>query len=357
MENEDIFYDAEKEEPEEAPINDISKIISYNVANTIEVLKLKIDNQEIDLRPEFQRDFVWDINRASLFIDSLLLGLPIPSIFLGKSKEDENYIVIDGQQRLKSAYYYLIGKFNSNGQETLFSLRNLPEREWNDKSYEELSDKHKKRIRNAIINTTIIEDINLRPDVVHDLFFRLNTGGMPLTDQEIRNCVYIGVFNQQINELNKNKNWRFVLGQEKPDRRLRDVELVLRYFSLLNSRDTYKPSMRVFLSNFQKENRNNSNCLSSNNEIFTKTVDTIYNEIGADAFRVTRTINKSVCDAIMVSISQIILSGEKLIDLKKQHRKLIEDEEFKKYTSSGTSSPTNVFGRIDLARNYFLGLK
>src|SRR3954470_16649233 len=88
------FESEEQEEVEEVAPEELQKIISYNVANTVEVLKLKIDNQEINLQPEFQRDFVWDINRASLFIDSLIIGLPIPSIFLGKSKEDENYIVI-----------------------------------------------------------------------------------------------------------------------------------------------------------------------------------------------------------------------------------------------------------------------
>jgi hypothetical protein len=100
------FENDEFEEVEESSTKDLSRIVSYNIANTIEVLILKIDNREIDLQPEFQRDFVWDINRASLFIDSLLIGLPIPSIFLGKSSEDESYKVIDGQQRLKSAYFF-----------------------------------------------------------------------------------------------------------------------------------------------------------------------------------------------------------------------------------------------------------
>ena len=104
--NTDIeFEDEEIEEISESSPEELSKIISYNIANTVEVLKFKIDNDEIDLKPEFQRDFVWDINRASLFIDSLITNLPIPSIFLGKSKEDETYKVIDGQQRLKSVYF------------------------------------------------------------------------------------------------------------------------------------------------------------------------------------------------------------------------------------------------------------
>lgn len=102
------FQDEENEEIKESSADELGKIVSYNVANTVEVLKFKIDNNEIDLKPEFQRDFVWDINRASLFIDSLLIGLPIPSIFLGKSKDDETYKVIDGQQRLKYITIYVL---------------------------------------------------------------------------------------------------------------------------------------------------------------------------------------------------------------------------------------------------------
>ena len=351
------FENEEIEETEESPIADLQKIVSYNVANTIEVLKLKIDNEEINLKPEFQRDFVWDIKRASLFIDSLIIGLPIPSIFLGKSKEDENFMVIDGQQRLKSAYYYMTGSFYVNGESTIFSLKDLKNRDWDGQTYDELDVKFKKRIRNAVINTTIIEDINSRPKVVHDLFHRLNTGGMPLTDQEIRNCVYSGDFNKQLFELNRNKEWRALLGNEIPDRRLRDAELILRFFALFHNVSSYEPSMKIFLSNFQDTNKKNADFLAGNKEIFEKTVGLILNYIGTDAFRTTRSVNKSMCDSIMVAIAQILHSGKTPVDLKANHKKLIADESYRRYTQSGTSTQTNVKSRIDLARNYFLGLK
>ena len=359
IENESENIQFEKEEVdviEESSVAELQKIVSYNVANTVEVLKIKIDNGEINLKPEFQRDFVWDINRASLFIDSLILGLPIPSIFLGKSKEDENYMVIDGQQRLKSAYYYMNGSFIANEKSVLFTLKGLTKRDWDGLSYAELDDKFKKRIRNAVINTTIIEDIDSKPRVIHDLFHRLNTGGMPLTDQEIRNCVYTGVFNKQILELNKNPFWRKLLGVEVPDKRLRDAELVLRFFALFLS-VKYEPSMKYFLSEFQEENKDNIDFIQTNNEVFTQTVSLIFNEIGATAFKTSRAINKSMCDSIMVAIAQILVSNKEIINLKQNYERLIIDETYIKYTQSGTSTHRNVVGRIDLARNYFLGLK
>jgi uncharacterized protein with ParB-like and HNH nuclease domain len=351
------FENEEIEEVEESSTEELQKIVSYNVANTVEVLKLKVDNDEINLKPEFQRDFVWDINRASLFIDSLIIGLPIPSIFLGKSKEDENYIVIDGQQRLKSAYYYMTGKFISDETESIFSLRNLKGRDWNNLTYAELDDKYKKRIRNAVLNTTIIEDINSKPLVVHDLFHRLNTGGMPLTDQEIRNCVYTGIFNKQILELNKNASWRKLLDKDTPDKRLRDAELILRFFALLHGVQSYSPSMKLFLSEYQKDNKNNTGFIESNADIFEKTVNIILNDIGEKAFKTTRSINKSICDSLMVAIAQILQSGKQLKDVKTNYLRLIQDEDYRRYVTSGTSGESSVKGRIDLARNYFLNLK
>jgi hypothetical protein len=251
----------------------------------------------------------------------------------------------------------MTGKFISEDKKIVFALKNLKDREWNGKTYAELEEKHKRRIRNAVLNTTIIEDITSRPNVVHDIFHRLNTGGMPLTDQEIRNCVYTGVFNKQLIELNRNKNWRALLGQPNPDRRLRDAELILRFFALLKNLVNYKPSMRDFLSNYQDKNKNNTNFLSENKEIFEKTVDLIHNQIGTHAFKITTTLNKSVTDSIMVGIAQILLKGNPISDIKSSYSALITDAEYRDYVTSGTSTETRVHGRIDLARNYFSGTK
>jgi uncharacterized protein with ParB-like and HNH nuclease domain len=356
--SEEIEFDNEEiEEIEESSVEDLAKIVSYNVANTVEVLKLKIDNEEIALKPEFQRDFVWDIKRASLFIDSLLIGLPIPSIFLGKDKAEESYIVIDGQQRLKSVYYYITGSFVSDNKKMIFALRNLKDREWDGKTFEELDKKLQRRINNAVLNTTVIEDINFRPKVVHDLFHRLNTGGMPLTDQEIRNCVYTGGFNNLLIELNKNENWRKLIGKQHVDRRLRDVELILRFFALLNGLTKYKPSMREFLSTYQEQNKNNADVIRSNKNIFDQTVSLILDSIGSDAFKLKTTLNKSVCDSIMVSVAQILIENKNISNLKNNYQKLIQDTDYGKYVVSSTSAQSSVWGRVDLARNYFLNLK
>lgn len=337
-------------------LSELKKIVSYNISNTVSVLNVQMNEKEIDLSPEFQRQFVWDIKRASLFIDSLLIGLPVPSIILGKSKESESFVVIDGQQRLKTIYFYLKGSFNQNNRETVFKLKNLHGREWNNLTFEELNDIHKRRLRNAVISTTIIEDIDTRPDVVHDLFHRLNTGGMPLTDQEVRNCFYAGEFVHLLNNLNeKNQKWKLMLSKPNGDKRLRDVELILRFFALLYNSENYTSPMRNFLSDFLGKHKNDLEFLPKMASIFNETVDVIYKEIGVNAFKKYNRLNKSICDSLMVAVSKVILQNGNLGDIRKNYLRLLEDDNYTLNIIERTSTDSNVKNRLALAVKYIAG--
>jgi hypothetical protein len=110
--------------------------------------------------------------------------------------------------------------------------------------------------------------------------------------------------------------------------------------------------MREFLSNYQKTNANKL----PDKAIWDKTISLVATKIGNDAFKIKRSVNKSVCDSVLVSIAQILSDGNEPIDLAVNHKRLLADEDYIKYVSSGTSSETSVNGRITLARNYFLGL-
>ena len=111
--------------------------------------------------------------------------------------------------------------------------------------------------------------------------------------------------------------------------------------------------MREFLSNYQKEKAR----AIPNEKLFSDVIDLIHGEIGDNAFKVKRAVNKSVCDAVMVSIAQIMEEGKSVKDLKQMHERLIQDKEFIKYVTSGTSTESHVNGRITVARNYFLGFR
>ena len=116
--------------------------------------------------------------------------------------------------------------------------------------------------------------------------------------------------------------------------------------------------MKIFLSDFQEKYANdNKESLGSDEVLFERTVEVILDEIGSDAFKTTRSVNKSMADSIMVGIAQILKSGSSLKDIRKNYEDLLKNEMYVRFTQSGTSTETNVKGRIDLARNYFLGLR
>jgi len=151
------FDDDSDEENIAEEESDFQEITSYTVGNSVRTIVDMIDQDIIDLKPEFQRAFVWDIRRASKLIDSLLSNLPIPNTLLGKYKKTEKFIVIDGQQRLKSIYFFIHGEFKEDQKDRPFRLSGLENKSWNGKLYSELDEVLQRKIQNAIINSTIVD--------------------------------------------------------------------------------------------------------------------------------------------------------------------------------------------------------
>jgi hypothetical protein len=355
MEDQEDILDTLPNEEDYTPptISDNTRIISYNVSNTVEVLILKIKNNEIDLQPEFQREFVWDKKRSSFFIDSLIIGLPIPSIFLGKRKNEESFFVIDGQQRLKTIYSYYCGTYNVMDSTSKFKLTGLDNKRYNHLEYKDLNEIDKRKFNNAVLNTTIIENIEDDPLIINDIFHRLNTGGMPLNDQEIRNCIYRGPFNDFLSELNLDKNWRKLLGRMSPNKRLRDVELVLRFISLFMEYSTYKEPLRNFMHNFMHEHINglpNSEYIAN---IFKESCKVLNENIGNDTFRLKRYFNRALCDAVLIGTALNIANKSLTKNIKEKHRKLINDKGLFTYVTVSTTLESHLKGRIEIAERMF----
>jgi uncharacterized protein with ParB-like and HNH nuclease domain len=336
--------------------SDFKGLNSYTVGNSIRTIIDMIDENIIDLSPEFQRDFVWDMRRASKLIDSLLISLPIPNIMLGKYQKTENFIVIDGQQRLKSIYYYVKGVFRENGKERDFKLRGLEDKSWNGKLFSELDPVLQKRILNSVINSTILDNIDSTPRIVFEIFNRLNTGGIPLNNQEVRNCIFGGRFNEELKELNKISEWRHLVKKPIPDKRMTDVELILRFFSLYNQKYmNYKPPMREWLNDEMRDNQTGLESFDEFKKVFEETVRKIHDEIGINVFKGKgRSFNRSIFDAVMVSFAMGIRKNNFSTDLYEKYNNLLNDSDFNNFIIEGTTASKKVRGRINLAIDYFL---
>lgn len=204
------------------------------------------DNLETD---RFQRSFVWRRPQMDRFIESLLLGYPIPGIFLVQ-QTDRRYLVLDGQQRLRT-----LGDFYKGTHHTReFALSSVADH-LKGLTYERLGPELRRTLDNTFIQATIVRtDGSLASlDSVYQVFERLNAGGTQLTPHEIRVALYAGPFINLIRELNLHDDWRALYGNESP--RLRDQELVLRIVALSLSAESYKRPLKKFLNDFAGEHR------------------------------------------------------------------------------------------------------
>lgn len=227
--------------------------------------------------PSFQRNFIWDRKRASKLIESLLIGLPVPQVFL--YEEDRNsFLVIDGQQRLLTLYFFSKGRFprpkirgelrdhlqrgfldedlledNEFFEPFKLSLPKSPTgvaNRFHGLTYKGLKEDKTsldlRTIRNIVVKQTSPEGNS----AVFEIFSRLNTGGVNLTPQEIRASLYHSDFFTKVIELNSESAWRHVVGTPKPDSRMRDTEFLLRSLALAQSSDGFSGSMANFINNY-----------------------------------------------------------------------------------------------------------
>ena len=242
------------------------------------------------LDPNFQRREVWDIKKKSKFIESLILGIPIPSILLADDRKNNQYIVIDGKQRISTIVQFMAIDNDNKG----FRLKDLEIlKELENFNYKKmLSDGNVvdllSSFQNAILKSSIVR--NYTEEQLYFIFNRLNTGSVPLSTQELRQSLFPGRFLDYVNEYSYDNVWiKSVLGIAKPDKRMKDVELVVRYISFKYFLSSYSNSLNEFFNNtciyFNKtwdENKDAiiNECLELNNAI-----SFVFDNLGKDSFR------------------------------------------------------------------------
>ncbi|MBI4337437.1 MAG: DUF262 domain-containing protein [Chloroflexi bacterium] len=317
------------------------RIRSYPGDPPLQYLYDKFTRGEITV-PKWQREFVWSHSQASKLIESFLLGLPVPSIFLYK-EPTEQQVVIDGQQRLRTVQSFIDGVLPDG---TRFYLKNVDPR-WEGKEYATLDEAECVRLRDSILRVVTVEQLDPRDDTsIYHIFERLNTGGTALSPQEVRNAVYHGPFNDSLVEINEGQDWRKIFGRPDPDLHKRDVELILRFLALWEGFDSYTKPMKQFLNSFMKRVRHQTDTRAYK-DIFLQTVTQVVDGLGQRPFHITRGINVAVYDSVMVAFAR---SQHVPSDVKKRFRALLDNPSFKASVTAGTTDVDTVKGRIRLAR-------
>ncbi|MDD9954833.1 MAG: DUF262 domain-containing protein [Anaerolineaceae bacterium] len=324
-------------------------ISSYGLDFDVEGIVRRYNRGDIVI-PEFQRKYVWRMSQASRFVESLLLGLPVPGIFLYREDDTRELTVIDGQQRILTLHFFYEGVLE-NGR--LFQLSNLASK-FDGQTYKDLEIEDRRKLDDSVIHATIVRQEKPEDDgsSKFSIFERLNTGGTNLHPQEIRSAIYSGPFCEVLVKMNKNESWRKLFG--KPNKRKRDEELILRFLALFHNSENYRPSMTRFLNEFMlaKRNLEDSKLLEMEN-VFNRTTTTILKKIGDDAFKPQKSINAAVLDAIMVGVATRLKMGEINGGLVSQYKELLENPEFDNSISVGTSQGERVRQRIMLAVKAF----
>ena len=253
------------------------KIFVQPIDFTLEGLYQKWRKGDIMI-PKFQRKYVWGVKKSSRLIDSIMAGLPIPPIFLSYT-DDNRYLVIDGSQRLASIFYFIDGslpsKNNPNAMKKFKLVGFNKESEFYQKSYAEFDPADQRKLNDYLLRATVIHQLEPEDNntSIYHIFERLNTGGMDLRPQEVRNCIYEGKLNDMLIDINNYPNWRLILGRPSIHPRRNDVELILRYMSLRHDYKNYKKPIKDFLSRFMKKHQNDSNeFLEQEKECFQKTL-------------------------------------------------------------------------------------
>lgn len=322
---------------------------------TLELLAKQIEREDIII-PFYQRKFVWKIEQASRLIESFLMGLPVPQVFLYVNNEDQ-LEVIDGQQRLLSVKYFFEGFFgeeDNRGRRQVFKLKGLSERsEYNGKTFLDLLPRDQRKLRNSTLRAINIKQLkpNENNESVFHIFERLNTGGTSLKPQEIRNAVYRGAIVDELKELNALPGWQSILGLKRPDKNQRDVELVLRLFSLYRDWREYEKPLLRFLNNSMANNRDFS---SERARAFKERFPVVVNLVNSalvKPFRPKGIINSAILEAVMVALLEDDTITKSSLRL--GYKSLLDDDAFRETITGGTTDTIVLQKRIDMAKTTF----
>jgi hypothetical protein len=248
----DDSVDIEAKEDLREDISSLSDVVIVPSDWTVETILSLVNKGMINISPEFQRREAWNNDRKSLFIETILLGLPIPQIILAEDRKERRYIVVDGRQRLLTLLQFSQSDCSTNnytrlklkGLDKLTKLNGLyfDDIKSNSSTEQFISDFNNFTIRCAVLK-------QWDTAVLYDMFLRINQNSVILSPQELRQALFPGAFTKFIEEKSASSSaLREILKVEKPDPRMRDAELLLRFFTVKNRlNSTYNGNLKDLL--------------------------------------------------------------------------------------------------------------
>lgn len=301
--------------------------------------------------PGFQRGFVWSKAQMDRFIESLLLGYPVPGIFLVKQSDDNRMLILDGQQRLITLQRFYGGLHE--GRE--FALNYVGD-EFKGLTYRTLDESLQFKLDDSYMQATIVS-ADGSPEVdesIFQIFERLNSGGTQLTPHEIRVALYAGTLMASIETLNGDPAWRALFGPTK-SKRIRDHELIMRILALYSNSKDYNRPLKTFLNGFAQRDRAVDIAADRRGELFLAACAALNAQVGAKAFRRPSgtQVNTAQAEAICVAAMEAIDRDQLPNDLGARIDGLLRDTEFLKHTGRATADKDAVDTRLAGARGAF----
>lgn len=321
----------EDDSPDQIPPSDV---VAYNELRSCADLFRMHERKRLLTNPDFQRDFIWENPMQTRFIDSLIKSLPIPSMCVALDNATDERIVIDGRQRMSTIVRFL------GEEEKPWRLSKLDDIDpiisgKTPKQIKEENQNYFDRVEEHTLPITVLrydKGKQNHMDYIFKIFHRLNTGGKPLKNQEIRNCIYGGPLNNLLRDLDEMPEWR-CLNHMKPNdnRRFVKQELILRFFAFLyQEKEAYKGGMAKFLNDFMSKYRNDDDdILQERKIIFKRVVSLLFSKVFNEQ-EPKENISANALYPIMVGIAKNIdvLENIQSSKLSSHYRTLIESETF-----------------------------
>ncbi|MEJ7831568.1 MAG: DUF262 domain-containing protein [Nocardioides sp.] len=295
----------------------------------------------------FQRSFVWTKAQMDRFIESLLLGYPVPGIFLVK-QADNVMLILDGQQRLETLRRFYSGVYDDK----VFKLDNVGE-SYRGRTYKALDESSKLGLDDSYMHATIVatDGSNEVNEAIYGIFERLNSGGTQLTAHEIRVALSAGPVMVAVERLNSIVAWRALYGPK--NKRIRDHELVLRIIALYLDAENYSRPLKQFLNAFSLKHRSATTLPASTEPLFEEAAQILEQQVGRKAFRRKEgsQVNSAQAEAVMVGLMRILADPTRSVSSKLADaiERLQDDPDFARATTRATADNDAVMDRLEAA--------